>query len=90
MFKESVRLIINTFPYSCIPAQITINLIYFLIFLLNSLTTGNEISLKCSPREIVTGCHLDFKKNFKVVSVSYVDMNPRSHKCIALGKTVNI
>ena len=41
--------IINMLPHLCIPYQITVYLIYFLIMWLNALTSGNGISLKYSP-----------------------------------------
>ena len=44
--KERGRGSINTLPQSCLPAQINIYLIYFVITWLNAIYTGNGISLK--------------------------------------------
>ena len=33
---------------------------------------GNGISMNYPPREIFTGCHMDFKKNCKVVFALYL------------------
>ena len=66
----------------------------------NSLPSGKCIYHKYSPREIVTGQHLDFKKHFRVVYGLYVEdhddpnrtnnMSPRTHECISLVPTRNI
>ena len=67
---------------------------------LNALTDGKGISHKYSPKQIVTGRHIYFKNNQRVVFRSYVEahndpkitnnMAPRTHECIALGTTRNI
>ena len=44
--KEHRIVIIDTLPYSCLQAQITIHLIQFVIMWLNALPDGNVISIK--------------------------------------------
>ena len=50
MFKELERVIMNTLPYSCLPALIIINTIYFVIMWSDVLPYGTGISMKYSPR----------------------------------------
>ena len=87
-------------PYYFLPDQITVYLKYFVIMWLNALPSVNGISLKYSPREIVTGHHPDFKNHCKFVCGSYVKAhddpkmtkktNPRNHKCISFIPTGNL
>ena len=67
---------------------------------LNALPSGKGVSQKCSPREIATGQHLEFKMHCRVVFVPYVEAHddsnttnkssPRNHEYISLRPTRNI
>ena len=61
--KEQGILIINTLSYYCLPAHIIMHIVYFVIMWLYTLPSLNGISMWYSPREIVSGCHMDFKKH---------------------------
>ena len=98
--KVCGRLIINALPHYCLSTKINIHLVSFLIMWLNALPSGNGISQKYSPREIVTELNLGFKKNCKVGFGSYVEshyepnitnnVNIMTPGCIGLIPTVNI
>ena len=63
--------------------------------LVNALMERNGITMKYPQREIVTGNHIDFKKNFKAVFGSYNEannyptitnnINPSTHECNLQG-----
>ena len=98
--RERGRGILNEIPYYYLPSQITIHLIYLIVMWLNELPYGKGVSQKYYLRKIVTGQHLDFKKNFRVVLNKYVKNHhhpnitkkiaPSNHEYVALGPTRNI
>ena len=98
--KYHVRGIITTLLYACLPSQITIHLVYFVLMWLNSVPARNVVSKKYSLRDIFTGSHPDFNRHCKVLFGSYLEahddpmvaknMTPRTHSCISLGPTINI
>ena len=71
-----------------------------MIIWFNKLSDRNGISVNYSPKEIVTGKHLDFKKQCNVVFGSYVEayyettttnnMDPITHDSIALTPIRNL
>ncbi len=64
VIKEQGRSITSQLPYKkCMPDQIVIHLIKFLVMWLNALPHPSGISQVLSPREIVTHMKLDFKKH---------------------------
>ena len=99
--KDRGRCIVSELPYNdCMPDQVVIHLIYFVVFWMNAMPSDSGISEVYSPREIVTGMKLDFKKHCRArfgayVEASYDDvitntMKDRTHACIALGPTGNV
>ena len=87
-------------PYNdSIPDQILIHLLQFVVFWINALPADTGVSDVYSPREIVTGVKLDFKKHCRArfgayVEASYDDevtktLKDRTHSCINLGPTGN-
>jgi hypothetical protein len=97
--KECSRALVLDLPFMPLPRQVVIHLIYFAVLWLNSLPAAAGVSDKYSPREIVLGCKLDFKKHCKTTFGSYVKahddptitntMRPRTFPGIFLGPTGN-
>jgi len=73
VIKERARGISATLPYSYLPRQMVIHLIYFVVLCLNSVPSALGISQVHSPREIVTWRGLDFNKHFKHQFGTYVE-----------------
>ena len=48
--KECGIGVINTLPYSYLPPQIVIHLVYFILFWFNALQSGKGVYQKYSPR----------------------------------------
>ena len=101
LMKECGQCIVSELPYNdSIPDQIMINLLQFIAFWINAMPSESGVSEVYSPREIVTGMKLDFKRHCRArfgayVEASYDDyitntLKDRTHSCIALGPTGNI
>ena len=101
VMKERGRCIVSELPYNdSIPDQIMIHLLQFIAFWINAMPSESGVSDVYSPREIVTGMKLDFKRHCRArfgayVEASYDDditntLKDRTHSCIALGPTGNI
>ena len=58
--------------YEYYPKMFVIHCIYFCVMILNGAIADNGISDKYSPREIVLGREIDFKKDCKAQSGLYV------------------
>ncbi len=71
--KERSRALMSDLPYMPLPRQVVIHLVYFAVLWLNSLPVAAGVSDKYSPREIVLGRKLDFKKHCKTTFGSYVE-----------------
>jgi hypothetical protein len=97
--KERSSALMSDLPYTPLPRQVVIHLVYFAVLWLNSLQAAAGVSDKYSPREIVLGRKLDFKKHCKITFGSYVEahndptitntMRPRMFPGIFLGPTGN-
>jgi hypothetical protein len=61
--KECSRALVSDLPYTTLPRQVVIHIIYFAVLWLNSLPAAARVSDKYSPREIVLGRELDFEKH---------------------------
>jgi hypothetical protein len=82
------------------PDLMLINLIYYVVLWLNAPIWENGALTEYSPREIVTGWKLNFKKHCQALWGSYVEANvdpdrtntlePRTAPCIYLGPTGNV
>jgi hypothetical protein len=101
VMKERGRCIVSELPYNdSIPDQIMIHLLQFIAFWINAMPSESGVSEVYSPREIVTGMKLDFKRHCRArfgayVEASYDDditntLKDRTYSCIALGPTGNI
>ena len=62
LIKEHVRVIKHSLPFTVIPQIMLIKMIYYSIFWLNAFPSKSGISTVHSPRKIITGQQLDFKK----------------------------
>ena len=62
VIKEHVRAIKHSLPFTVIPQIMLIEMIYYSIFWLNSFPSKSGILTVHSPRKIITGQQLDFKK----------------------------
>jgi hypothetical protein len=97
--KERSRALVSDLPYTTLPRQVVIHLVYFAVLWLNSLPAPPGVSNKYSPREIVLGRKLNFKKHCKATFGSYVKahndptitntMRPRTFPGTFLGPTGN-
>ena len=99
--KERCRSIMSELPYKhCMPDMFIIFLLRFVVLWLHAFPSDSGVSSEFSPREIVTGLHLDFKKHCRARFGSYVEasqdpditntMNDRTAPCIVLGPTGNV
>jgi Reverse transcriptase (RNA-dependent DNA polymerase)/Zinc knuckle len=97
VIKERVRAIWNTLPFDRMPARMVIEMVYCCNFWLNCFPAADGISDTLSPRAIVDGTNIDFKKHCKVQFGDYVQthephdnsMVPRTTGAIALRPTGN-
>jgi hypothetical protein len=96
--ERSCALVLNL-PYTTLPHQVVIHLIYFAVLWLNSLPAAARVSDKYSPWEIVLGRKLNFEKHCKITFGFYVEahdnptitntMHPHTFPGIFLGPTGN-
>ena len=70
--KERMRAIYNTLPFQKVPARLIIEMAKASVFWLNSLPQKNGLDSKLSPRTIVTGQKLDFKRHCRFQFGEYV------------------
>jgi hypothetical protein len=97
--KECSRALVSDLPYTLLPCQVIIHLVYFAVLWLNSLPAAAGVSDKYSPWEIILGRELDFKKHCKTTFGSYAEarddptitntMRPQTFPGIFLGPTGN-
>jgi hypothetical protein len=101
MIKDRSRSVLSELPYKhCLPDVFIIYLLRFVILWLNAFPEPNCASDEFSPREIVTGLRLDYKKHCRARFGSYVKasqdpditntMADRTAPCIMLGPTGNV
>jgi hypothetical protein len=95
--KERARAVLTTLPFKKIPSRMLAELIYSCTFWLNSFPHSDGISRTLSPRGIITGSCLDYKKHCQLEFGEYVHtheehgngMTPRTIGAIALRPTGN-
>jgi hypothetical protein len=96
--KERVRSVYNTLPFKKMPTRLTIELVYYSVFWLNSFPPRDGISTTMSPRTILSGMSLDYNKHCKLEFGTYVQthenhdnsMATRTTGAIALRPTGNM
>ena len=69
--KERGRGIINTLPFTHVPKQVKIELVYFIVLWLNAFPAKNRISSNRSPRELIARWKMDYEKHCRVPFGAY-------------------
>ena len=95
--KERMRAIYNMLPFQKVPTRLTIEMAKASVFWLNSLPQKNGLYSDWSPRTIVTGQKLDFKRHCRFQFGEYVQtheehnnsMSPRTVGALELRQTGN-
>jgi hypothetical protein len=95
--KERVRCIDATLPFQRIPPRMTIEMVYNCVFWLNCFPPGRGLSATMSPRQIMTGQRIDFRKHCQLEYGSYVQthdehdntMTQRTTGALAMRPTGN-
>ena len=90
--KERMRAIYNTLPFQKIPARLVIEMAKTAVFWLNAFPVAKGVSQDLSPRTILTGQQVDYKRHCHYQFGEYVQtheehnnsMNPRTVGAIAL------
>ena len=101
--KEHLRCVVSTLRdvgFKYYHRMIIVHGVYFVIMMINGLPAPNGILGVMSPREIVTGQKLDFKKDCRAPFGAYIeasvdadvtnDMSPRKKGSLLLGPAGNL
>jgi hypothetical protein len=96
--KDRVRSRYNSLPFARIPRIMLIQLVKTAVFWLNSFPSADGVSDVLSPRYILTGRSIDYKRHVQLEFGAYVqthdehsnDMNSRTTSAICLGPTGNV
>ena len=99
MVKERTRCDTYLLLFPLIPQLVIVHIVYKVIMWLNAFPPKNGITRGFSPRELVTGRTLDFRKDCRADVGAYVEASPdhivtntnidRTDSCIALGPSGN-
>ena len=95
--KERMRAIYNTLPFQKIPAWLVIEMAKTAVFWLNTFPAAGGASHNLSPRTIITGQQVDYKRHCRFQFGEYAQtheehdnsMNPRTVGTIALRPVGN-
>ena len=95
--KERMRAIYNTLPFNKIPARLVIEMAKTAVFWLNAFPATGGVSQDLSPRTIMTGQRVDYKRHCRFQFGGYAQtheehdnsMNPRTIGTIALRPVGN-
>ena len=95
--KERMRATYNTLPFQKIPARLVIEMAKTAVFWLNAFPATGGASRELSPRTIVTGQQVDYKRHCRFQFGEYAQtheehnnsMNPRTVGAIALRPVGN-
>jgi hypothetical protein len=95
--KDRVRSAYNMVPFKHIPRLIISRVVANAVFWLNAFPHSDGVSNTLSPRYLLTGRHLDYKKHVRTEFGGYVqtheqhsnDMNARTLGAICLGPSGN-
>ena len=95
--KERTRARVHSLPFKRIPGRILIGLVIGVTACLNIVVAMNGVSVRHSPRYIITGKHAFYHKHCKVQPGEYAhvheshdnSMAPRTVGAIAIGSTFN-
>ena len=95
--KDRMRATYNTLPFQKIPARLVIEMAKTTVFWLNAFQSAGGASRQMSPRTIVTGQQVDYKRHCRFQFGEYAQtheehnnsMNPRTIGAIALRPVGN-
>ena len=95
--KDRVRSGYNNLPFSRIPRLVVVRLVSDAVFWLNAFPHPDGVSTTLSPRYLITGRHLDYRKHVRLEFGSYAqtheehtnDMRARTLGAICLGPSGN-
>ena len=98
VIKERARCYVSLIPFKKLPKRMVIELIYTIVFYLNSFPWPEGVSQDLSPMSIVEGIVLDYNLHFQVIYGEYAqtyegtrnDMTERTVGAIALGPSGNL
>lgn len=79
LIKERARGIYNTLPFQKLPGRLVIELIYSVIFWLNTFSPSPSVHDNQSPRSIITGRTVDFNKHCTTKFGSYAQTHEMSN-----------
>ena len=85
--KERMRAIYNTLPFQKIPARLVAEMAKACVFWLNSLPPQSNFGNALSPRTIMTGQRLDFKRHCRFQFGEYVQTHEQ-HNNSMMSRTV--
>ena len=83
--KERMRAIYNMLPFQKVPARLTIEMARASVFWLNNLPLKNGLYSELSPRTIVTGQKLDFKRHCRFQFGEYVQTHEEHDNSMSPG-----
>ena len=99
LIKERFRATVNMLPYTTLPTALKVQLVYYSVFWVNNVPKRTGISQTMSPREIVKGRKLDYKRDCALEFGAYVQMHekdlptnsmrPRTTGAICVGPSGN-
>jgi hypothetical protein len=81
--KERTRCIYSTLPFPKIPPRMVIEMVYYSNFWLNSFPPSDGVSKVLSPRAIVVGLELNFKKHCQLEFGQYVQTHEEHNNSMA-------
>ena len=99
LIKERVRCTTRDFPFNTIPRMVFIHVVYTCVMWINAITRKAGAVQGISPRELVTGRTVNYKRDCRSCIGGYAkastdtivtnDNMPRTYSCIALGPPGN-
>ena len=99
MIKERVRAVRSSLPFKRIPRRLAINMVLYVVKQLTFFPTKGGVSETLSPRMIMTGETLDYKRHLCLQFGEYCQvheedtprnsMNPRTQGAICMGPSGN-
>jgi len=84
--RERVRYIYNALPFQKLPARITVKMAYSTVIWLNSFPNPNRISKSISPRRIITGQDVNYKRHCTLGFGSYAQDHEQYNSTTTHGK----
>ena len=75
-----MREIYSTLPFTIVPGRMVIELDKYVVFWVNVFPPKSGISKTYSPRTIMTGTTLDYKKHFRLEFGAYADTHDDKEK----------